>query len=257
MYTLLTDAFTIKSYDVELASQLLSFGTAIGTWRVSKDKDITVPTKRLEMKLNQEIPIKKLKINILDVPNEFDTEAMAKQLIDNKRVVVLGKLQSVGKSFACKHLENLGYNTILVCPSNELCKNNEWAITINTFFATGVNDNAIMKKFDDDPYDVIIFDEIYKNDLFMLTKIKHYSDNNPHKLIYATGDTSQNKTVNILSSEIEHTKYAYHCISIISQNQINLNINKRLKKEEDKQKLINVHKDILNEDIPICKTINK
>jgi hypothetical protein len=60
-----------------------------------------------------------------------------------------------------------------------------------------------MKKFDDEPYDVIIFDEIYKNDLSMLTKIKHYSENNPNKLIYATGDTSQNKPINALSTEIE------------------------------------------------------
>ena len=127
------------------------------------------PTQRLEMELNQEIPIKKLKINILDAPNEFDKDAIATQLINNKRVVVLGTLPGVGKSSACKHLETLGYNTILVCPSNELCNNmmDEWAITINTLFATGVNENAIMKKFDDEPYDVIIFDEIYKIDLFL------------------------------------------------------------------------------------------
>ena len=84
-------------------------------------------------------------------------------------------------------------------------------------------------------HNVIIFDEIYKNDLSMLTKIKRYSENNPDKLIYATGDTSQNKPVNMLSSEIEHKIYAYHCVSIIFQNQINLSFNKRLKTEEDRQ----------------------
>ena len=257
VYSVKTDAFTINASDVEKASEILSFEKGIGNWRISKTEQIILPSTRLQLKMNQEIQIKKRYINIIDIPDEFDTDYIMQQLIKYRRVVVLGSLPGVGKSYSCKQLEKLGYNVLLVCPCNELCKNNEWAVTTNTFFATGVNDDTIMKKFDDEPYDVIIFDEIYKNDLSMLTKIKHYSENNPNKLIYATGDTSQNKPINALSTEIEHKEYAYHCISIIFPNQINLNVNKRLKLDKDKEKLNNVKQDILNEDIPIYKTIYK
>ena len=55
-----------------------------------------------------------------------------------------------------------------------------------------------MKKFDDSPFSVIVFDEIYLNNLTILRRIREYILKNPNKIILATGDTDQNKTVNIL-----------------------------------------------------------
>ena len=170
VYSVKTDAVTINSSDVEKVIEILSFQAGIGNWRVSKTKDIIYPTNNLEFVTNQEIPIMKLNINHLEVPDEYDSDAISKQLIDHKRVVVLGTLPGVGKSYACIQLENLGYNVLLVCPANELCKNNELAVTTHTFFSTGISEDVHMKKFDDAPYGVIVFDEIYLNDLSMLRK---------------------------------------------------------------------------------------
>ena len=40
VYSVKTDAFTIKSSDVEKAKQLINFESGIGNWRLSKTEDI-------------------------------------------------------------------------------------------------------------------------------------------------------------------------------------------------------------------------
>ena len=51
----------------------------------------------------------------------------------------------------------------MVCPTGELTNNNDLAITTNTLFGVAVSEEAKMNKFDDSPYDVILFEEIYLN----------------------------------------------------------------------------------------------
>ena len=51
-----------------------------------------------------------------------------------KNVMVLGEMPGVGKTYTCKYLEKLGHMVLLVCPTNELCRSNELAITTNSFF---------------------------------------------------------------------------------------------------------------------------
>ena len=48
-----------------------------------------------------------------------------------------------------------------------------------------------MKKFYDSSYHVIAFDEIYFANITMLATITRYYENNPNKIIIATGDTCQ------------------------------------------------------------------
>ena len=44
-----------------------------------------------------------------------------------------------------------------------------------------MTEESHMAKFDDSPYDVIVFDEIYFANVRMLARIKRYADNNPNK----------------------------------------------------------------------------
>ena len=129
------------------------------------------------------------------------------------------------------------------------------AITTNTFFGVAVSEEAKMNKFDDSPYDVILFDEIYLNNLLFLRTIKEYSETHPENIILATGDPNQKKPVDVLSTEIEHKTYANHCISIIFPNQITLHVSKRITTEEGRNKFSRLQNDVLNEDIPLGKTI--
>ena len=91
----------------------------------------------------------------------------------------------------------------------------------------------------------------------MLAKIKRYSENNPDKIIIATGDTCQLETIDLISSEIDYDEYMNHCINIIFPNNIYLRENKRLKTEEDKNKMKHFKADIFNKAIPIITTLRK
>ena len=103
VYSVKTDALTLKASDIEKAKQLLHFDPGMGNWRISKEKNIMYPGRCLQLKQNV-IPIKPLIINHLNIPDEFDTPAIAKQLIDNKHVCIFGDVPGVGKSHACKYL---------------------------------------------------------------------------------------------------------------------------------------------------------
>ena len=99
---------------------------------------------------------------------------------------------------------------LFVCPTNKLAQNNkENGVTLNTFFAVGMTDDATqrMSKFDDSKYDVILFDEVYFADVRMMTKIRRYSENNPQNIILATGDANQLETIDQVSSYIDYDTY--------------------------------------------------
>jgi hypothetical protein len=47
VYSVKTDAFTIKASDLEKAESLLTFDEGFGSWRLSKTADIIYPTQKL------------------------------------------------------------------------------------------------------------------------------------------------------------------------------------------------------------------
>jgi hypothetical protein len=91
----------------------------------------------------------------------------------------------------------------------------------------------------------------------MMAKIKRYSENNPAKIILATGDTQQLETIDLVSNQIDYDVYTDHCVNTIFPNGIMLHENKRLKTQADKDILRRFKDDIFNEDIPIAVTVKK
>ena len=57
VYSVKTDAFTIKHADLDTVKGLLHFNDSIGSWRVSNNNEIIFPTIPLVLKLNTSIPI--------------------------------------------------------------------------------------------------------------------------------------------------------------------------------------------------------
>ncbi len=47
-----------------------------------------------------------------------------------------------------------------------------------------------MAKFDDSPYDTIVFDESFLSSVRKLARIKRYCDENPEKKAIASGDAN-------------------------------------------------------------------
>jgi hypothetical protein len=91
-----------------------------------------------------------------------------------------------------------------------------------------------MSKFDYSKYDVIVFDEILFANIQMLAKIKRNSEQNPSKIILATGDTNQLETIDLVSNQIDYDVYTDHCVNTIFPTGIMLRENKRLKTQADK-----------------------
>ena len=93
-------------------------------------------------------------------------------------------------------------------------------MTVQRLIGRGITEESRSRPFDDSTFDVIVFDEIYLNDLPFLSKIYKYINNHPEKIILATGDTFQNDPVMPLSSRFEHEPYAEHIMSILFSNQM-------------------------------------
>lgn len=113
-----------------------------------------------------------------------------------------------------------------------------------------------MEKEDTSYFDVIVFDEIYFHNVGKWALIWNYCKNNPDKIVIATGDTKQLKNPDTVSNTISFEKYAGHCINLIFKNNIMLYECKRLKTEEDRNKLKDV-KRMIFEGVPYREMIDK
>ncbi len=94
-----------------------------------------------------------------------------------------------------------------------------------------------MAKFGDSSYDGIVVDEVYFANVSMLAKIKRYFENNPNKIMPATGDTNQLETIDLVSHQIDYETCTDHCINTMFPNGVMLHENKRLKTQADKETL--------------------
>ena len=107
VYTVKTDAFTIKETDLEKAKQLLEFSKNIGGWRFSKDDKIKFPNEKLTLLKNNEIKIKPVEINKLIINNEWDNDEICKLFEEHKTVILRAEYGGSGKSYACAHMAKL------------------------------------------------------------------------------------------------------------------------------------------------------
>ena len=128
-------------------------------------------------------------------------------------------------------------------------------MTINKLFGICYGDEKL-EKFDYSDYDVIVFDEIYFHNVGKWALIWSFCKNNPDKIILATGDTKQLKNPETISNTISFEKYADHCIGLVFKNCIMLCECKRLKAEEDRNKLKEIKRLIFNNE-PIQNIIEK
>ena len=260
VFSVKTDAFTIKSTDLDNAKACIEFNNDIGGWRCSKEENIHLPTDAYKYQFNYEMKITIPTFERVELNDEWDCDAMCDIFEEKKRVMIRANLPGSGKSYACEHMKKRNHNVLFVCPTNKLVqKYGSSGITINKFFSIGISSNANSKmaKFDDTSFDTIVFDEIYMSDMHKLARIKKYCDENPDKVIIATGDTSQLEPINSLSNQFDYDYYSDFCINQIFKYEIYLEENKRLKTDEDKMMLKQIKSDIFDNKIPDMNTINK
>ena len=268
VYSVKSDAFTIhqdhlskvkpnpnhfiKSY----REGILNFESAIGNWRVSTSR-INYPTEKYKFKYNKLIQIPLQENEALDVVDEWDTEAVCKQIIPNSPCMIRAKFAGSGKSYIGQYLNKMGYNVLFVVPHNRLSQEIEGeATTLNMFFSIPVNKGDDLPCFDHSDYNVIFFDEIFMSNIYIYNKIREFVKNNPDKIIIGAGDTKQLPPINDLTNTQPHDEYADRCVDKIFKYSMYLKVCKRVG-EKDRITLDNLYIDFWENKLPIADIIEK
>ena len=255
VYSVKTDAFTIKAEDEFKAREVLDFHDEIGGWRVSKYDDIKLPTDKYKIVKNEVVKIPVYENEEIKLKDEYDMDEIWGHIYEKKQVMIRAKYAGCGKSYIAKHVKDK--KVLFAVPTNNLSQEcGMEALTVNKFFGFGVK-NEKMKECDYSDYDVLVFDEIYFNNIPTLVKIKELMDNNKDKIIIATGDTNQLPSVSEVSNTKDYQPYMDDCINQMFKYYIELKICKRLNTDEDRLKLENMYHDMLKTNMPYAEFIEK
>ena len=259
IYSVKNDAFTICKDDLEKAKARIEFNEKIGSWRVSKNSsDLILPSNDYEIVKNEKIEIPTYSNNTIDIKDEYDTNSIIEEIKTHNPLMIRGEVPGTGKSYICQKMVEHKYKVLFCCPTNRLLQEFEGdAITINKFFGINFGD-VKLEKFDFSGYDVIVFDEIYFSDAGTYWRIKRFVEENKNKvIIIGTGDTKQLKSVQELTNTQDYEKYVDKIVDNIFEHNIMLKECKRLHTQEDKDKLMNIKKDIFVNKISTKKLIEK
>ena len=254
-----TDAFLIKTADLKKARGLLNFSKDIGGWRVEKGKLFVSPTDDYEMKPNELVEIPTYENERVMVEDEWDTQAICQQIVEQNPVIIKAKYAGSGKSYIGEYMRNLGYNVLFVCPTNQLLQNTQTdATTNNKFFAIPMEKGDKMEAFDHSKYNCIVFDEVGMGGMYVLNKIREFVKKHAKdKIIIATSDGKQLPPIKDITNTRDHETYLNECINQIFKYRIYLKISKRLKKRSDKIKLKHIYDDIWKHKLPIEQIVEK
>ena len=268
VYSVKSDSFTIHQDDLSKVRPnpnhfiksyregILNFETGIGNWRVSTSR-INFPTEKYKFRYNKLIQIPIQENEALDVVDEWDTEAICKQIIPCSPCMIRARFPGAGKSFIGQHFQKLGYKVLFVVPHNRLSQEIEGeATTLNMFFSIPVNKGDDLPSFDHSPFNVIFFDEIFMSNMYIYNKIREFVKNNPDKIIIGAGDTKQLPSIQALTNTQSHDEYADSCVDKIFKYNIYLKVCKRIG-EKDRIMLDNLYIDFGENKLPISDIIEK
>ena len=269
VYSVKSDSFTIHQDDLSKVKPnpnhfiksyregILDFESAIGNWRVSTSR-INYPTEKYKFKYNKLIQIPLQENEALDVIDEWDTEAVCKQIIPNSPCMIRAKFAGSGKSYIGQYLNKMGYNVLFVVPHNRLSQEIEGkATTLNMFFSIPVNKGDDLPCFDHSDFNVIFFDEIFMSNIYIYNKIREFVKNNPDKIIIGAGDTKQLQPINDLTNTQPHDIHADMCIDKVFKYSIYLKISKRVSDDEQRKKLEDAYNDMWINEMPVDKWVEK
>lgn len=215
-------------------------------------------------------------VNTLKLKDEWKSDEY-KQIFENyNRVIVKGVYPGSGKTYSVINycMEN-NKKLLMIVPQNELAidlkrksdeyiKNGKEGFEIMTCHVllqlNPFQKVCHMKKIDISEYDVICFDEFYSNNYSIKRLIDAYITNNPTKKFIACGDILQNDPIGDnedVDTEEERNIDHEKIVNMMFPTQIQLEIDKRHKTEEDRQKMYKFKKDIFDLTKPVFETVKK
>ena len=276
VYSVKTDCLTIHEDDVDKVygysfrrvwkEGLLKFGTDIGTWRLEEKKTITLPTQLYTYKFNEVPEIPKVSSVKVEVEDEWDTKTICEKIMLRNPVIIRARFAGSGKSYIGEYFQKMAKNVLFVVPTNRLLQEKEVeATTYNKVFSIAVHDDVGEKlpQFDYSSFDIIVFDEIYMSNLYVVDKVGQFIKNNPDKIVIATGDVKQLQGVEAITNCQNPATYIDNCLDIIFKYNIFLTVCKRVgakdSEEGDRNRVIinNIYKDFWEHKLPFEEIIPK
>lgn len=239
--------------------KVLDFSDKRGGWRTENNKQVLPPTDYYKMKPNEIPTIPTYKNERIEVKNEYDTESICRQIVLCNPVFIKAKLAGSGKSYIGEYMEKLGYNVLFVVPNNkQLQEVNAEATTYNKFFSIPVEAGETLPEYDHSEFNCIVFDEMGQVGAYTLNKIRHFiNKESNNKIIIGTADGKQLKPIVDLTNTQDHEKYLNQCLNQMFKYKIYLKICKRVKTEEDRQKMDKVYNDIWKQKLPLAEVMLK
>jgi hypothetical protein len=253
IYGIKTDCLYYEGDDKELIN-LVPVNKEIGSYKLEIEKFI--PDQYLELKNNKIIDIIDYDdVKLKTFKDEYKTKKINKYIKKSSKLMIEGLFPGVGKSTLAKNYDE---ESLFVCPYNKLCqvlkKDGFKSVTYSKIFGLFGSDTetSYMKKFDISKYKTIVFDEIYLYEPFRLKRIDELIKANPNVTFLATGDCDQRDPIGFNDSD-----YIKQCINIIFGSKIKLNVIKRLTDAKDKEKWINLKKDVFDTNLSIKEICNR
>lgn len=259
VYGVKTDAFVIKPADVERARELIKFSKEIGGWRAENNKRVACPSDYYKMKENEIPTIPVFKNERIPTPDEYDTKSICESVVKQNPVLIKAKYAGSGKSYIGEYMKHLGYNVLFVVPNNKQLQEVKCeAVTYNKFFSIAVEAGESLPYFNHSDFNCIVFDELGQVGGYVLNKIRKFNKENKHnKIIIGTADGKQLKPIVDLTNTQDHETYLNKCLNQLFKYKIYLKICKRVKTEEDRQKISDVYNDIWKHKMPTNEIMQK
>ncbi|MFM7979362.1 MAG: hypothetical protein ACKPKO_08615, partial [Candidatus Fonsibacter sp.] len=108
VYTVKTDAFTIRQSQLETARGLLNWEDGIGSWRLNKTEDIKFPIDETLMALKENSLVQiheHVARNVaLTIQDEYDTDKLCGYVEEHNRIMIRAEYGGCGKSDTCKSM---------------------------------------------------------------------------------------------------------------------------------------------------------
>lgn len=217
------------------------------------------PHSRIFPKDNKNTPLEYLKVNKIQLNDEYDNMEIKQKTQSLNRVIILGSVPGVGKTTACKKCDE---KALFVCWNNtrakHLRKEGCDAMTVDHMIGFSPNDANIIKKYkknvDVSQYKTIVFEEIFCHNTYKLMLIDMFIRRHPAIRFMANGDPCQNEPI----SNTPNDQSIYEkIIDLIFPNQIYLTRNKRLHTEKEQEMLQQIKSEVFDMSIPIMTTLKK
>ena len=157
---------------------------------------------------------------------------------------------------------------LFVVPTNQMSQEKECdAITLNNFFSipmekgeekpvetqsvSSAGEQGSLPVFDHSPFNVVVFDEVYMANVYILNKIRLFTKENTNKIIIATGDDKQLPPIEDLTNCQNKEAYANQCLDVIFKYNIYLEICKRVKDEDNRNRINTMFEDWWVKKLPV------